>query len=124
MFSLPTSTSGDHVLLRYIETPQVKSFTLPSLESHEVRMRDNPRYNLSPIISISPYVFPTALCLLLLKLVGLLVEHRFLLLWLDVSAGELKEMLIALFIMMYILSLYNKEKNLTRVQTGECRKSS
>ena len=32
----PTSTSGDYVLLRYIETPQVKSFTLPSLESHEV----------------------------------------------------------------------------------------
>ena len=29
----PTSTSGDCVLLRYIETPQVKSFTLPSLES-------------------------------------------------------------------------------------------
>ena len=36
MFSLPTSTSGDYVLLCYIETPQVKSFTLPSLESHEV----------------------------------------------------------------------------------------
>ena len=79
----------------------------------EVRVRDNPRYNLSPIISTSPF-----------KLVGLLVENRFLPLWLDVSTGELKEMLIALFIMMYILSLYNKEKNLTRVQAGECRKSS
>ena len=52
------------------------------------------------------------------------MEKRFLPLWLDVSTGELKEMLIALFIMMYILSLYNKEKSLTRVQTGECRKSS
>ena len=54
--------------------------------------------------------FPTALCLLLLKLVGLLVENRFLSLWLDVSTGELKEMLIALFIMMYMISLY-KRKN-------------
>ena len=54
--------------------------------------------------------FPTALCLLLLKLVGLLVENRFLPLWLDVSTGELKEMLIALFIMMYMISLY-KRKN-------------
>ena len=31
---------GDYVLLRYIETPQVKSFTLPSLGSHEVRVRE------------------------------------------------------------------------------------
>ena len=33
--------SGDYVLLRYIEAPQVKSFTLPSLGSHEVRVREH-----------------------------------------------------------------------------------
>ena len=37
----PTSTFGDYVLLRYIEAPQVKSFTLPSLGSHEVRVREH-----------------------------------------------------------------------------------
>ena len=59
----PTSTSGDYVLLRYIETPQVKSFTLPSLGSHGVRVREHgvQEIDIVPTLTPSPLILPSSL---------------------------------------------------------------
>ena len=67
------------------------------------------RFGLLDITGLGYVSRPLCVCCWL-KLVGLLVENHFLSLRLDVSTGELKEMLIALFIMMYMISLY-KRKN-------------